>query len=297
MDNFLNFEALTRSDVLPSHKEDAANGGIRNLVPLPIKRRIKPTHVSFVGAGPGDPELLTLKAVRALETADVIIYDRLVASEVLDLARQDAIFVDVGKTPGLKGWTQTEINEELVRQATDDTYVVRLKSGDPSLYGRLDEELEALNSAGIQYDIVPGITSALAAAASAQVSLTKRQRNSSVRFITGQDTEGYAEHDWQALSAKDSVSVMYMGRSASSFVQSRLLEHNADPSTPVTIVENASRANQRIVNATLNILSETIGEENINGPIIVFLGLKSSISQRDRLVIDDSIAQLLEANA
>lgn len=246
-------------------------------------------HVSFVGAGPGDPDLLTVKAVKTLEKADVIIYDRLVAPEILELCRPEAVYVDVGKAPGLKGWTQNAINEELVWQAKDGAHVVRLKSGDPSIYGRLDEELSALDAANIQYNIVPGITSAIAAAASAKVSLTKRNRNSSVRFITGQDTEGYAEHDWQALARKDSVAVMYMGRSASRFVQTRLLKHQADPETSVTIVENVSRANQRIINTTLSSLSETIASENITGPIIVLLGIKSPVHNHEILV---DLAQL-----
>ena len=172
--------------------------------------------------------------------------------------------------------------------------MVRLKSGDPSLYGRLDEELSALDSGNIPYDIVPGITSALAAAASAKVSLTKRARNSSVRFITGQDTEGYAEHDWQALAKKDSVAVMYMGRQASAFVQTRLLQHEAVPTTPVTIVENASRSNQRIVNATLATLSNTIADENINGPIIVLLGLLSPVRNQNSV---SDVAEILHITA
>jgi len=159
-----------------------------------------------------------------------------------------------------------------------DTQVVRLKSGDPSLYGRLEEELAALDDAGIAYDIVPGVTSALSAAAVAKVSLTKRHRNSSVRFITGQDIEGFAEHDWEGIAQAGSVAMMYMGRSASRFVQGRLLLHGADGATPVTLVENASRSNQRIINTTLHSLAETINRQALNGPVIIMLGLESRVA-------------------
>ena len=297
VDFFTHSDSLAGPAQASSNEFDSADTALQSTPTPPAESRTGAAHVSFVGAGPGDPELLTLKAIRMLEQADVIIYDRLVAPEILKLGRHHAVFVDVGKAPGLKGWTQNAINEELVRQANDGAHVVRLKSGDPSLYGRLDEELSALDAAEIQYDIVPGITSALAAAASAKVSLTKRQRNSSVRFITGQDTQGYAEHDWQALAEKGSVAVMYMGRSASSFVQNRLLQHDSDPKTPVTIVENASRQNQRIVNATLNTLSETIDREKINGPIIVLFGLQSPVNNQHALVSDEHDVRLMDATA
>ena len=241
------------------------------------------SHVSIVGAGPGDPELLTRKAHRLLGNADVVIFDRLVAPEILELARPEATFINVGKAPGQIGWTQDAINKELVSRATNGAQVVRLKSGDPSLYGRLEEELEALDEAGIAYDIVPGITSALSAAAVAKVSLTKRHRNSSVRFITGQDIDGFAEHDWEALSQTGNVAVMYMGRSASRFVQRRLLLHGADRTAPVTLVENSSRSDQRILNTTLHSLVETIEREALNGPVIMLFGLKSRIANSSEL--------------
>lgn len=294
MDYLSSFDSLTATEALSSHSVEGPEEALQDLITSSANSEFNSAHVCFVGAGPGDPELLTLKAIKALEKADVIVYDRLVAPEILKLGRRDAIYVDVGKAPGLKGWTQTEINAELLLQATNGAYVVRLKSGDPSLYGRLDEELSALDSGNIPFDIVPGITSALAAAASAKVSLTKRARNSSVRFITGQDTEGYAEHDWQALAKKDSVAVMYMGRQAAAFVQTRLLQHEAVATTPVTIVENASRSNQRIVNATLATLSNTIADENINGPIIVLLGLLSPVKNQNSV---SDVAEMLHITA
>jgi uroporphyrin-III C-methyltransferase/precorrin-2 dehydrogenase/sirohydrochlorin ferrochelatase len=255
-----------------------AQSALLNLLKNHKESRHEEAHVSIVGAGPGDPELLTLKARRIISEADVIVYDRLVAPAILELARREATFVDVGKTPGKVGWTQSAINQELIKQAQNGAHVVRLKSGDPSVYGRLEEELCALDDADIAYEIVPGITSALAAAAAAKVSLTKRHRNSSVRFITGQDIEGYAEHDWESLAQTGSVSVLYMGRSASRFVQGRLLLHGMEANTPITIVENASRTDQKIVATHLNALVESIEANELLGPLVILIGLESRIS-------------------
>ena len=271
--------------------EDGVKGAeqeLHKLIEQQTRENSVESRVSIVGAGPGDPELLTLKARRLLGDADVVIYDRLVAPQILELARREASFINVGKAPGQIGWTQDEINSELVSRASNGAQVVRLKSGDPSLYGRLDEEMAALDDAGIAYEIVPGVTSALSAAAAAKVSLTKRHRNSSVRFITGQDIEGFAEHDWDALAKPDGVAVMYMGRSASRFVQGRLLLHGAARTTPVTLVENASRADQRIFNTTLQSVDETIEQEAISGPVIIMFGLQSRVADMCKSTDDET---------
>lgn len=229
--------------------------------------------VDLVGAGPGDPDLLTLKARKALEAADVVIYDRLVSTEILELARREALLIDVGKTGFGPATTQAEINALIVEHAQSGAYVVRLKAGDPSVFGRLDEELDACAEAGIAFRIIPGITSAAAAVASLSQSLTKRGRNASVRLITGHDTKGFAEHDWRSLARKGEVAAIYMGKKSARFVQSRLMMHGADPATPVTIVENASRTNQRILATTLAELAGALAEAALTGPAIIFLGL------------------------
>lgn len=265
-------EALAESGV------EGAQVALQSLFAQHLIQTPDQARVSIVGAGPGDPELLTLKARRLIAEADVIVYDRLVAPAILELARREATFIDVGKAPGNIGWTQSEINEELINQAQNGAHVVRLKSGDPSVYGRLDEELSALDDANIAYDIIPGITSALAAAAAAKVSLTKRHRNSSVRFITGQDIAGFAEHDWESLSKPDSVAVLYMGRSASRFVQGRLLLHGADANTPITLVEYASRSDQRIICARLSTLVTTLDTEKLHGPVVMLIGLEPRVT-------------------
>ncbi len=233
-------------------------------------------HVQFVGAGPGDPELLTLKARSALDKADVVIYDRLASPEIMELARREAELIAVGKTLGGPSWQQDDINTLLVEQAAKGQQVVRLKSGDPGVYGRLDEEITALAEAGIGYSIVPGITAASAAAASAGFSLTRRGRNKALRFLTAHDTDGFAEHDWHGLALPGTAAAIYMGVRAATFLQGRLLMHGGDPATPMTVVENASRAEQKIVTATLGSLTARMRAEGVISPAVIFLGLSAA---------------------
>ncbi|WP_296429599.1 siroheme synthase CysG [Yoonia sp.] len=230
-------------------------------------------HVDLVGAGPGDPELLTLKARRALDKADVVIHDRLVTGEILELARREAIIIDAGKEGFGKAMKQSDIDALIVQHALDGLHVVRLKAGDPTVFGRLDEEIEAITAHDIPYTVIPGITAASAAVANIGQSLTKRGRNSAVRLITGHDTKGYADHDWKALAQKGEVAAIYMGKKSARFIQGRLLMHGADPATPVTIIENVSRANQQIIATTLVELEPTLTQANLQGPAITFYGL------------------------
>ncbi len=230
-------------------------------------------HVDLVGAGPGDPELLTLKARRALDKADVVIHDRLVTGEILELARREAIIIDAGKQGFGPAMQQSDIDALIVRHALDGHHVVRLKAGDPTVFGRLDEEIEAVTTAGISYTVIPGITAASAAVAGIGQSLTKRGRNSAVRLITGHDTKGYADHDWKALAQAGEVAAIYMGKKSARFIQGRLLMHGADPATPVTIIENVSRPNQQIIATTLATLEPTLTQADLKGPAITFYGL------------------------
>lgn len=230
-------------------------------------------HVAFVGAGPGDPELLTLKARKALDAADVVIYDRLVAPEILELARREAKLIDAGKTPYGQHTPQKHINGLIVDHALHGHLVVRLKSGDPTVFGRLDEELDACDEARVAYTVVPGITAASAAVASVGQSLTKRGRNTSVRFLTGHAIDGFADHDWRELAQPGAVAAIYMGKKAARFIQGRLIMHGADPATPITIVENASRADQRVIASTLSTLPQDLAEADLTGPALTFVGL------------------------
>ncbi len=233
----------------------------------------KAGHVDLVGAGPGDPELLTLKARKALDLADVVIHDRLVTGEILELARREATIIDAGKEGFGKAMKQSDIDALIVKHAKAGAHVVRLKAGDPTVFGRLDEELEACETAGISWRVVPGITAASAAVASIGQSLTKRGRNSAVRLITGHDTKGYADQDWRVLAEDGQVAAIYMGKKAARFIQGRLLMHGADPATPVTIIENVSRTDQRVIATTLVEMEPTISHSGITGPALTFYGL------------------------
>ncbi len=230
-------------------------------------------RVAFVGAGPGDPELLTLKARRLLHEADVVIHDRLVPGPVLELARREAELIETGKTGFGPSWKQADIDALIVERALQGAHVVRLKSGDPGVFGRLDEEMDACDAAGVAFEIVPGITAASAAASTIKASLTRRGRNSSVRILTGHDVNGFAEQDWRGLAAPGAAAAVYMGVRAARFLQGRLLMHGAAPDTPMTAVENASRPEQKIVSAPLGRFPQALAEAGIVGPAILFVGL------------------------
>jgi uroporphyrin-III C-methyltransferase/precorrin-2 dehydrogenase/sirohydrochlorin ferrochelatase len=244
-----------------------------------LQRETQPGHVAFVGAGPGDPELLTLKARKALDEADVVIHDRLVTQGILELCRREATIIDAGKEGFGPAITQEQINVLIVKHARTGAQVVRLKGGDPTMFGRLDEEIDAVTDAGITWHIVPGITSASAAVASIGQSFTKRARNSCIRFLTGHDTRGFADHDWNALAAPDQVAAIYMGKRAARFIQGRLLMHGADPQTPITIVENASRPEQRVLCTTLAALEPTLNAAALGGPALTVFGLAPRAAQ------------------
>ena len=246
---------------------------LNELLDKHLSAHAKEGRVDLVGAGPGDPELLTLKARKALDEADVVIYDRLVAPEILELARREAIMLSAGKEGFGPSVTQDAINEMIVSHARSGSHVVRLKSGDPTVFGRLDEEIEACEASGVAWTVVPGITSASAAVAALGQSFTKRGRNSGVRFITGHDTKGFADHDWKTLAREGEVAAIYMGKKSARFIQGRLLMHGADALTQVTVIENASRPEQRILATTLGELEPTLTQANLTGPALVFLGL------------------------
>jgi len=272
-DFWRSFYAKTGPDALAANGEPAVLPALETLLDKAVASEKTTGHVDLVGAGPGDPDLLTLKARKALDAADVVIHDRLITPEILELARREAIIIDAGKTGFGPAMDQDDINALIVEHAQNGHHVVRLKSGDPTVFGRLDEELDACAEADIPTTIIPGITTASAAVASIGQSLTKRGRNSAVRLITGHDTKGYADHDWQALARAGEVAAIYMGKKSARFIQGRLLMHGADPATQVTIVENVSRTDQRTIPTTLGELEPTLTKANVQGPALTFLGL------------------------
>ncbi|MBL4927731.1 uroporphyrinogen-III C-methyltransferase [Fuscibacter oryzae] len=227
--------------------------------------------VTFAGAGPGAAGHLTLAAFQALTGADVVIHDRLVGDEVLALIPAHVVRIDVGKAAFGPSTAQSDINALLVAQAQAGRRVVRLKGGDCGIFGRLDEEIDALQAAGLTFVILPGLTAATVAAASIGQSLTRRGRNTGFRIVTGHDIDGFAEHEWRSMAATGEVAAIYMGKKSARFIQGRLMMHGADPETPATLVENVSRANQRILPATLATLPEAA--QALEGPAVILYGL------------------------
>ena len=227
--------------------------------------------VLFVGAGPGAADHLTLGALNAITSADVVIHDRLVGDEVLALIPPHARRVDVGKEGFGPSTLQATINDTLVAEALTGARVVRLKGGDCGIFGRLDEEIEALEAAGIGFTILPGLTSACVAAARIGQSLTRRGRNANLRIITGHNMAGFAEQDWRGLAKKGKVAAIYMGKKSARFIQGRLLMHGAAADTPVTLVENVSRADERVLAVTLATLPEAAAR--LSGPAVILFGL------------------------
>jgi uroporphyrin-III C-methyltransferase/precorrin-2 dehydrogenase/sirohydrochlorin ferrochelatase len=239
-----------------------------------------PGRASLVGAGPGDPELLTLRAVRALQSADVILYDALIDPAVLDYARRDARRIDVGKRCGRPAPQQTAINRLILEHARKGAYVVRLKGGDPFVFGRGGEELEALRAAGIAVDIIPGVTAACAAAAGLGLPLTHRGMARSLHFITGHGADGHLpEQDWPALVAAGGTVAAYMGLRTLPELAARLIGAGLSAATPAAAVENASRRDERRVFATLAGLADALADAAITGPTLVLIGAVVALAE------------------
>jgi uroporphyrin-III C-methyltransferase/precorrin-2 dehydrogenase/sirohydrochlorin ferrochelatase len=238
--------------------------------------------VTLVGAGPGDPELLTLKALRALQDADVILHDRLVPPAVLDLARRDATRICVGKAAGNIGSTQEEINALMIELANQGKRVVRLKGGDPFVFGRGGEELQALAKAHINFSVVPGITAALGSAAYAGIPLTHRDFAHGVSFVTGHGRDEGQEPDWRALAMPGATAVFYMGLKRLDHIVEKLLEHGAPATRPAGLIAQGTTANQRVITATLATIRGISSAASLQPPALLVVGdvvaLQSSLA-------------------
>lgn len=231
--------------------------GARLLQSLAEAKSLPTGRVTLVGAGPGDAELLTLKALRALQSADVILFDDLVSDEVLELARREARRLLVGKRGGRESCRQEDINETMVRLAKAGKHVVRLKSGDPMIFGRGGEEIDQLRQEGIGVEVVPGVTSALSMAARLGVSLTHRDHAQSVRFVTGHARDGGLPDnlDWRALANPRATTIYYMAGATAGQIAVRLLQEGMRADTPVAIAASLARADEELLGTTLAGLS------------------------------------------
>jgi uroporphyrin-III C-methyltransferase/precorrin-2 dehydrogenase/sirohydrochlorin ferrochelatase len=229
-------------------------------------------HIALVGAGPGAEDLLTLRAHRLLMEADVIVHDALVPEAIVAMGRRDAERLSVGKRKGCHTKSQDEINALLIELGRAGKRVVRLKSGDPLVFGRAGEEMAALRDAGIAYEVVPGVTAAFAAAADFELPLTLRGVSSSMVFTTGHDLKGNSLPDWAKLAISGATVAVYMGRSVAAEVAGRLIEAGLSPDTAVAVVENASLSSRRRFHGTLADLPSLEARADLTGPVMTIIG-------------------------
>ena len=230
--------------------------------------------VSFVGSGPGDPDLLTLKAVNRLKKADAVLFDDLSSGPILQYARKDADLVGVGKRAGRPSPKQHAVSQLLVEYAKNGGNIVRLKSGDSGIFGRLEEEIIALKQAGIAYEIIPGVSSAFAAAAIAGIPLTRRLSARRIQFITGRDITGEIPNDFnlEALTDPEAITIVFMGKQTFSKLQKLLKEHGLPENTPALFAEAVATPNQKLTRTTISELAKSLKNNTSQHPALIFYG-------------------------
>ncbi|HGH3373046.1 TPA: siroheme synthase CysG [Kluyvera cryocrescens] len=260
---------------LANQDKQAIADTTEHLLNTPLDHR---GEVVLVGAGPGDAGLLTLKGLQQIQQADVVVYDRLVSDDIMDLVRRDADRIFVGKRAGYHCVPQDEINQILLREAQQGKRVVRLKGGDPFIFGRGGEELETLCEAGIPFSVVPGITAASGCSAYSGIPLTHRDYAQSVRLVTGHLKTG-GELDWENLAAEKQTLVFYMGLNQAATIQQKLIEHGMQADMPVAIVENGTAITQRVIDGQLTQLGELA--QQMASPALIIVG--RVVGLRDKL--------------
>jgi len=243
---------------------------------------LKPSkgEVYLVGAGPGDPDLLTFRALRLMQKADVVIYDRLVSPEILELVRRDAEKIYVGKAKSKHTIPQEEINDLLARKALEGNRVVRLKGGDPFIFGRGGEEIETLIEHGVSFQVVPGITAASGAASYAGIPLTHRDHAKSVVFATGHLRDNSINLNWTALAQQDQTIVFYMGLTGLSIICEQLVKHGIPVTTQVAMVQSATTTQQKVITGTLQDIHHKALEANIQPPALIIVGSVVSLHKK-----------------
>ena len=246
--------------------------------------------VFLVGAGPGDPDLLTLRAARLVMQAGLIVHDGLVDPAILSLARPAARLVSVAKSRSRHTMKQEEINALLVREALAGNDVVRLKGGDPFVFGRGGEEAEACRAAGVAVEVVPGISAAMGAAAAAQIPLTHRDSASIVSFVAGQ-CKGLTDQDWSGLAGKGRTLVIYMGVATSEAISEKLMADGLAPETPLAVIENASRPAMRVLRGPIAGLADLVTREKVKSPALIVIGQVTALPETELRTFALEIAQ------
>lgn len=253
-------------------------------------------EVYLVGAGPGDPDLLTFKALRLMQRADVVLYDRLIGEGILNLVRRDAERIYVGKLPKEHTVEQSEISRMLLRLAQEGKRVLRLKGGDPFIFGRGGEEIELLAEAGIPFQVVPGITAASGCAAYAGIPLTHRDHAQACVFITAHTKDGQLDLDWNTLMQPRQTVAVYMGLANLSDLTRAFIDKGAAPSLPIALIDNGTRPNQRVLTGTLDTIAEKALAAGVKGPAILIIG--SVVRLREKLdwyVAEEQVREAMSA--
>ncbi len=249
-------------------------------IPMKTSPPLESGKVWLVGAGPGDPDLLTVKAARLIAQADALVYDHLVTNDIIDLARPDARRIYAGKEASNHTLPQDSINQLLVDLANEGLSVVRLKGGDPFIFGRGGEELETLVASGIPFEVVPGVTAASGCAAYAGFPLTHRDHAQAVTFVTGHLKDGTVNLDWPALSRPKQTVVFYMGIGAVAEICRQLINHGLPSMTPAAVIRNGTQPDQQTVLATLGTLPQRILESGIKPPALIVVGSVTKLHEK-----------------
>ncbi len=258
-------------ELVYSGQDDKAREALDARLAEPVCGRVT-GEVYLVGAGPGDPDLLTLRALRLMHKADVVLYDRLVSPQILLKLRPDAEKIYVGKQSANHAVPQETINEMLVRLAGEGNRVLRLKGGDPFIFGRGGEELESLAEAGIPFQIVPGITAASGCASYAGIPLTHRDYSQSVRFLTGHTKDGRVPLEWDILAREQQTLVFYMGLAGLPLICEQLVSHGMPSNAAVAVVQQGTTQNQKVLVGKLDTIAELVAEHEIQAPTIIIVG-------------------------
>ncbi|ATC58525.1 uroporphyrinogen-III C-methyltransferase [Vibrio anguillarum] len=254
------------------------NNALASSAPSYVKSQLTCGEVALIGAGPGDPELLTLKALSFLQQADVVLYDYLVSDEIMALVLSDTILVCVGKRAGHHSVPQEKTNQLLIDFAQQGYKVVRIKGGDPFMFGRGGEELEVLFDAGVKFQVIPGITAAAGATAYAGIPLTHRDYAQSALFVTGHLKAENDDMDWSTLARGNQTLVIYMGLMKSSYIQQQLIEHGRQANTPIAIIERGTQRSQKVFKGQLSDLSQLAARAQ--APALIVVGEVVALSEK-----------------
>ena len=268
------------AEMVYSNRDAQAEQALQKAIEQADSEQLAKGEVYLVGAGPGDPDLLTFRALRLMQAADVVLYDRLVSPQILDLVRREAEQIYVGKKRSYHAVRQDEINQLLADLAKQGKRVLRLKGGDPFIFGRGGEEIAGLADEGIPFQVVPGVTAAAGCASYAGIPLTHRDYAQSVMFVTGQLKDGTVDLQWQALAQPRQTVVVYMGLAGLDIICSKLIEHGVSSEMPAALVQQGTTVSQRVFTGTLSNLSQLVSEHEVHAPTLLIIGEVVQLHER-----------------